>query len=174
MGLTMPILAEGSLNLLAVNPGLLIWTTITFITVLVVLYFTAWKTIIKAIDERNDRIEADIEKGKEVREKAEALLREYEQKLNAAKEEAHHILDESRKDAISQRDKILEDARIEAEKISKRVEAEIEQAKVKALDELEHTAVDMAAKVIEAVFKNAVTADNHRAIAERELKNIKN
>lgn len=170
----MPILAEGSLDLLAVNPGLLIWTVITFVAVLVVLYLTAWKPILKAIDERNDKIEADIEKSREIRESAEKLLKEYEEKLQSARDEAHEIIEEARKDATANKDKILDEARAETEQIRKRLETEIEQAKVKALDEIEHSTVDLAVKVIGSVLQNQVGAGDHKAMIERELSNIKN
>jgi F-type H+-transporting ATPase subunit b len=49
-------------GLLDVNPGLLIWTIITFSIVVIILRKFAWNPIINALDERADKIHGDIEK----------------------------------------------------------------------------------------------------------------
>ena len=53
--------AHESPPLFSVDPGLMIWTIITFIIVLVILRMTAWKPLMTALEERQKSIEGAIE-----------------------------------------------------------------------------------------------------------------
>ncbi len=46
----MEVLKEG---LLKVDPGLLLWTIITFVVLLLILWKAAWKPIVEALDARS-------------------------------------------------------------------------------------------------------------------------
>lgn len=169
----MPLLAGGSFNLLAVNPGLVIWTVVTFVIVLTILWLFAWKPIIKALDERNDRVKDDLEKSRQLREEAERLFKEYEDKLEAAKVEAHEIVEESRRDADAVRTRMLEEAQTESNRMKERAETDIEQAKKKALSEIESSVVDITVQVLSKVLKDEVSAEKHKEVIEKELSLIK-
>ena len=95
-------------NLLAVNPGLVFWTVVTFLTVLLCLWLFAWKPLLQAIDQRNDKIENDLNESAKLREEADALVKEYKKKIDLALQEASKILDESRKNAEKDRQRIIE------------------------------------------------------------------
>ena len=103
----MALLAGSGLNLLAVNPGLMIWTLITFLIVLTILWFFAWKPIATALDSRSDKIESDLQKSQELREEAEQLLADYKAKLDSAKEEAAQLIEQARKTAEEQKTRSL-------------------------------------------------------------------
>lgn len=165
----MPLLAAGSFNLLAVNPGLVIWTAITFLVVLLVLWRFAWKPIISALDARNERVENDLKESRELREKAENLLREYEQKMESARAEAMQLLDEGRKDAEVQKAKIITAAKEEAERLISRAHADIEQAKLKAISELEQSTVQITVQILSRILQRDVNNEEHKKIVLQEL-----
>lgn len=170
----MAILAGGgSFNLLEVNPGLVIWTLVTFLIVLTVLWLFAWKPILKALDERNERVENDLEQSRKMREEAESLLREYEDKLDHAKTEAHDLIDEGKKDAETAKNRILSEAQDEAAQIKNRTTNEIEQAKLKALDDLEQSVVDMTVSVISKILQKQISDEDHKQLIVQELEHIK-
>lgn len=168
----MVILAAG-LDLLAVNPGLVIWTAITFIVVLLVLWLTAWKPIIKALDERNSRVEDDLEKSRALREEAEDLMKEYQTKLDSATQEAVQIIDKGRKDSEAMRAKILSETQEEAASLRSRVSKELELAKIQALSELEAKVVDTAISVISGILAKDINDEEHKQMVMRELEQIK-
>lgn len=168
----MVILAAG-LDLLAVNPGLVIWTAITFIVVLLVLWLTAWKPIIKALDERNSRVEDDLEKSRALREEAEDLMKEYQTKLDSATQEAVQIIEKGRKDSEAMRAKILSETQEEAASLRSRVSKELELAKIQALSELEAKVVDTAISVISGILAKDINDEEHKQMVMRELEQIK-
>lgn len=169
----MLLLAGGSLNLLDVNPGLVIWTAVTFLIVLAVLWLFAWKPIIKALDERNARVEDDLEKSRALREEAEGLIKEYQEKLDSAKQEAVNIVEESRKDAEVLKNKLLAETQEEVTSLKERATREIDLAKEHAISELEGKVVDTAISVISGILAKDINDQEHKDIVLRELAQIK-
>lgn len=58
----MVLLAAKGLSLLDVNPGLVVWTLVTFLAVVLVLKKFAWDVILKALDERAETVQNDIKR----------------------------------------------------------------------------------------------------------------
>ena len=65
------------------TPGLMLWTVITFLVLLVVLRKFAWGPIVKMLDERERTIRDAIEQAKKERAEAERLLAEQKTALAA-------------------------------------------------------------------------------------------
>ena len=63
----MVLLTGTSIDLLKVSPGLVFWTAVTFIVVLVVLWLFAWKPIINGLDARNEKIQEDLDSSRKLR-----------------------------------------------------------------------------------------------------------
>ena len=59
---------------LELDPGMMIWTWITFIIFAFILHKTALKPLLTSITNREDTVRGDIEEAKKAREEAEALL----------------------------------------------------------------------------------------------------
>lgn len=169
----MVFLTGTSIDLLKVSPGLVFWTAVTFILVLVVLWLFAWKPIIHGLDARNEKIQDDLDSSRKLREQAEALMADYKKHLDAAKDQALHIVDEGKKDAEAIRHRILGDAKKEAEEIHNRAVADITQAKTKAIKELEKEVVDLSVAIISKILSRDVSKDDHRNIILKELDQLR-
>src|SRR5512146_1761649 len=83
------VLAAGGIT--SINPGLTIWTGITFLILLWVLRRFAWGPIVRTLDERERTIREAIEAAKKEREQAEKLLAEQKEGLARAQREAAEI-----------------------------------------------------------------------------------
>ncbi len=169
----MVLLTGTSIDLLKVSPGLVFWTAVTFILVLVVLWLFAWKPIIQGLDARNEKIQEDLDNSRKLREQAESLMADYKKHLDAAKDQALHIIDEGKRDAEAIRHRILEDAKKEAEDIHNRAVGEIAQAKAKAIKELEKEVVDLSVAIISKILSRDVSKEDHRNIILKELDQLK-
>ena len=172
-----PILA-GSFNLLSVHPGLVFWTVVTFLTVLLVLWLFAWKPMIQALDSRNDKVENDLKESQRLREEAEKLLKEYEEKIKSSHKETVQLMEQSKKDAEAAREKILKKAEEESRELRERVEREIEQTKESAIQEIKSSIVNTTIAILSKILKKNVTDDSHKELILDELKgmpqNLKN
>ncbi|MFQ5410772.1 MAG: ATP synthase F0 subunit B, partial [Phycisphaerae bacterium] len=95
--------------------GNIIWTLITFLAVVFVLGKFAWKPILTALQKREDFIRDSLGQAKQDREAAEALLKQYSEKLEKASEEAGAVVEEARRDAEETRKRIHAEAKSEGE-----------------------------------------------------------
>ncbi|MBZ0267711.1 F0F1 ATP synthase subunit B [bacterium] len=150
--------AHASPNLFSVEPGLLIWTIITFVVVLVVLRLVAWKPLIESLAERQRNIEGAIAEAKQVKAEADALLARYESTMASAKDEARSILDEARRDGAKAQEAIRETARAEAEEFKERAHREIELQKDAAKQEIWELAGTLSTELAGRILGRTMTA----------------
>ncbi len=82
---------EGGGSLIDVNPGLIIWTVITFVILLFVLKKVAWKPILTALDQREASIRESIERAEQAKDEAQKILDENNANLAKAEDESKKI-----------------------------------------------------------------------------------
>ncbi|XDD51275.1 F0F1 ATP synthase subunit B [Leptospira sp. WS92.C1] len=169
----MLLLAAQEMDLLKVNPGLVVWTLVTFLVVVLVLKKFAWDVILKALDERADAVQNDIKKASELRSEAEALLKDYEARLNSAKDEANAVIAEAKSDALKLKTKLLEETNQEVKSQKDQAVKEIELAKGKALEQLQSQLVEMTITVAGKVLEKQLKAEDYKAFIETELDKLK-
>jgi len=166
-------LAEGGIALLDVNPGLMIWTTITFFIVFFVLRSLAWKPISQSLDARADRIHADLDRAENLKKEAEAKFEEYMQKLNSLRQEGQEIIGEARKDADRLKDEILDAARKEAESVKARGIKEIELARDAALEQLHVQVVNLSTSIAGQLLGKTLNPEDHKRFITDSIQKIR-
>ena len=57
----------GGGSLVDINPGLIVWTLVTFILLLLILRKVAWKPILSALDQRESAIKDSLEKAEKAK-----------------------------------------------------------------------------------------------------------
>ena len=82
--------------MISFDPGLIIWTTIIFTLLLIVLKKFAWKPILTAVDERNKSIEEALNSAEKAKEEMALLNADNEKILNEAKIQRDLLLKEAR------------------------------------------------------------------------------
>lgn len=157
-------------GLLNPEPGLVIWSGLTFLVVLALLTKFAWKPILGMLKEREDEITTSLAKAKEAQQeyaRIEAQKAQIEAETRAerdailkeAREKVQHMLDEARKLSQEEGDKLIEQAR-----------AQIEREKAGAIDELKKQvaalSVQIAGKLIES---NLQDNDRQEQLIEKYL-----
>src|ERR1700753_4037504 len=120
------------MELLKPELGLIFWTALIFIVVLFLLPKSAWKPILKALDDREKTIDDALKTAERTKEEMAKLNAEHEKLLNEARQERSQILKEAKdmKDAIinEARDK----AKVEGSKLIEEAKREIENQKMAA------------------------------------------
>jgi len=164
------LLLEGSL--LSPNPGLIFWTAVTFLLLLVLLSKLAWKPILTALEEREKNIQAAIDKANSAKDDAEKLLSQNKDAMNKAEAEAGRIIKEGKAYAEKMRDDIIAKAQADAKKISAQAKAEIEQEKQQALNMLREEVATLAVKGAEKIIRMNLDAEKHKAVVEGMLEDL--
>lgn len=159
--------AHAAPSLFSVEPGLLIWTIITFVVVLVVLRITAWGPLMKALAEREQRISGAIEQADRIKSEAQQLLARHQTMMDKAKDEARSILDEARRDGLAVQEEIRRKAHEEAEQFKERARREIELAKDGAVHELWEQAAGLSTELATRILGRALDQrDQERLVRE--------
>lgn len=166
-------LAAGGLNLLSVNPGLLVWTVITFSVVVFILWTFAWNPIIHALDARSEKVHGDIEKADTLRKEAETLLSDYKAKIAAAKDEANAIVTEAKNDATALKNKMLAETNAEIQARKDQTLRDIELSKMKALQEIQESIVDLSVNIASKILEKQLKAEDHANFVKNEITNLK-
>lgn len=123
-----------------------LWVFICMLAFLgILVYLKVPGMIIGALDRRSEKIRADLENARRLREEAQALLADYQRKFSGAEEEAQAIIDQARREA----EVMAEDAKARMEdyvaRRTKAVEQRIAQAEAAAISQVKARAVDVAA-----------------------------
>ena len=142
------------------DPGLIIWTTIIFTLLLIVLKKFAWKPILSAVDERNKSIEDALKAADKAKEEMALLNTDNERILSEARIERDVLLKEARE----MKDKIVNEAKdqanAEADKILLSTKEQINNEKMKAITELKNQVAEMSIDIAEKILKSELSDKN--------------
>jgi F-type H+-transporting ATPase subunit b len=155
--------------LLNVEPGLIIWTIITFVLLLIVLRKVAWGPILVALEQREHTIRNSLEEAQRARQEAEQLLVQHQQILTDANREVGRLLEQGREEAEHLRISLTEQAREEARRLTEAAQREIVREKQMAMQELKNTAADLALAAAGRLLNTAMTGEDHRRLVTEFL-----
>lgn len=152
--------------LLDPHVGLIIWTIITFLVVLLVLKKFAWPQLLASLDEREKRISDALAAAEQARQEAEEVLREHRQKIAAAEEEARKIVAEARAAGANVRQTIVSQAREEAERMLDQARTSIESEKRAAIAELRRETANLAIQAAGVLIDANLDDEKNRGLVD--------
>ena len=153
--------------LVTFDPGLFIWTIITFLVLVALLAKFAWKPLLQALDARQEVIRKSLEDAQSAKRELERLQQESSQILRTARGEAESIVSKSWSDAEKLREEMKVKAKTEADAIVKEAQRQIEIETGRALRQIRNEVADMSIAIASKVIqRNVSRADNDRLIQE--------
>ena len=155
--------------MLSIEPGLLIWTIITFVILLIVLRKVAWTPLLSALEQRESTIRNSLDEAQRVRQESEQLLAENRRILANANRESARILEQGREEAERLRTSITEQAHTEAQRMIDEARREIVRERQLAVQELKRTAADLALVAAGKLLRTAVTDEAHRRLVTEAI-----
>ena len=154
--------------------GLIFWTSVVFIILLVLLKRMAWTPILNNVDARNKSIEEALEAAKNARDEMSNLKADNDRILKEARAERDEMLKEARELKANTVSEAKNAAKDEADKMIASAKVVIENEKAGAISELKNTvgslSVDIAEKVLRAELKDV---DKQNTFIADMLKDIK-
>ncbi len=154
------------------NPGLIIWTFVTFILLVLVLRKIAWKPIIEALQKREDLVRNSIDRADQAKQEAERLLEENRKQLARAEEESHRILSEGRALGEKLKNEIVEKAHQQTRTMVDQAKLEIERDKDAALSQLRNEVASLAIKAAEKILDETLDEQKHKKIVDAYLREL--
>jgi len=152
--------------LVSVNPGLIIWTIVTFLLLAFVLGKFGWKPIIGALERREGRIHDDLAKAQQARDEAQKLLEQHQELLAKAEAEAREIVQAGRETSEQLRREAEVAARTETQRLLDQARRDIQNAKEAALREIRDTVADLAVEAAGKIIQESLDAERHRKMID--------
>ncbi|MCW8796486.1 MAG: F0F1 ATP synthase subunit B [Chlorobium sp.] len=159
-------------GLLDPNPGLIFWTTVTFLIVLFILKKFTWGPMLSALEEREKGIQNSIDRAQSAKEEAEAVLNKNKQLLAKAGADADKIIREGKEYGDKLKAEITEKAHLEASRMIASAKDEIDQEKRRALTELRTEVADLAVKGAEKIIMANLDAEKQKSIVESMIQEL--
>ena len=164
-----PLLAQEAerapVNLLSPSGGLMFWTLIIFVLLLLLLSKFAFPPIIGAVEERERKLQEAIDGARADREAAAGLLAQQRQELEAARGEAQKFIADGRAAGEKMRAEMIEQTHQQQQEMLERARREIDAERDRAIMELRREAVDLAlAGASKVIGQNLDDAANRRLI----------
>jgi F-type H+-transporting ATPase subunit b len=149
--------------------GKLSWRVVNTIGLLALLVYFLKKPLVNFFSERTAQIQKDLDDARDQKEKGEALIADYKQKIAGMEKELEKMRAELSKSAESESEKV----RINAERMATsiveaaRITADQEVRKAKAA--LKADAVELAMEMAEALIHDKISEDDRGHIIEDYL-----
>ena len=156
-------------RLIGFDPQLLADAAIVGVNVLIlfaILTYLLFDPVRKVLNDRRERIAAELQDAASKEEKANAMKAEYEFKLKDINKEADRILEDARKKAK------IKKAREEAERITDRANKQIEMEKKKAMDDMKQEMVGLAAIIAQKAITSSMNVDVQASLVDETLKEM--
>ena len=160
------------MDLVAITPGLIIWTIITFFVLLTVLRFVAWKPILDMLDQREKTINDALDKARQAKEEAEALMATNREMIGKARQEMAGIIEKAQRDAEQRRAEILARAHGEAEAKAKQFTEDLDRQKRAAIRDIRAEAVDLILAASSRLVSEKLDDEKHRGLVRDYIEDL--
>lgn len=157
------------------DPGLYVWTILTFLILLALLAKFAWGPLLDALQKRQDAIRTSLDDARKAKEEMARLHAESARILAEARAEAANIISATRSDAARFADEMKQKARADAEGLVRNAQREIDTQTNRAIETIRREAIDLSVAVAGKILRRDISkADNERlvddAIREMQVK----
>ena len=158
--------------MLDLDPGMMIWTWITFFIVLYILSKIALKPMLSAIQARNDEIKNNLESAEKQKVESESLLEQHKKLIAEAEKQAQGIIKENQAIAEKKKQEIIDQAQVEYEKQLHRAQEDIKREKEKALESLRAEVADLAIGAAQKIIIQDLDDAKHREVVDEYIKTL--
>lgn len=150
-----------------------LWVLVSFaLFVALLVYYKIPTKIVKALDDRADRIRSELAEARRLRDEAEAILTDYQRKRTEAEREAEDIVATARKEAQFYAE---EQRKALAETLARRVklaEEKITRAEEQAIQDIRSRSVDVAIAAAETLIANKLKGKSAESLVEKSVREI--
>jgi len=133
------------------------WVAVAFVIFVgILVYVGVPKLLLKALDDRAARVQAELDEARRLKEEAQKLLAEYQGKQRQAETEAAAIIESAKAEA----ERIAAEAKAKLEEFvarrTKMAETKIAQAEAQAVADVRAAAADAAVSAAEKILTSSV------------------
>ena len=142
----------------------LIAQILNFLVLLAILAKFAYKPLLKAMDDRRNRIINDLDSAEQTRLDAEALKEQYAEQLAGARQEATEIVNKANQIAQNLHDELVEQTRVEQEAMMATSKERIEQEKQQALLDIRSEVIKLSTLIAGKIVNQKLNSDKDQKL----------
>jgi F-type H+-transporting ATPase subunit b len=162
----------GDNPLIRPDPGLYIWTIVTFLALVTLLARYAWRPLLQALDRRQAQIKQSLDDAQQAKQELERLQQESAQIIRQARVEAESIVANSRAYAEKLKDEIKAKARADADVIVQNAERQIQTETRRALEQIRVEAADLSVMIASKLIQRNLTKEDNARLIEQALEQV--
>ncbi|MFN0049898.1 MAG: F0F1 ATP synthase subunit B [Cytophagales bacterium] len=147
------------MELITPGLGLLVWTTVIFLSVLFVLSKFAWRPIVTALKEREDFIENALNSAEKAKSEMAQLKADNDMLLQEARLERDKIIKEAQITSTTLINEAKEKAQSEANRLVESARMQINNEKNAALTEIKNVVAETSVNIAEMILKKNLSND---------------
>jgi len=155
-----------------VNPGVSIWTIVTFIVLLIILRKFAWKPILTMLDARENRIKDSLEMADQIKTDAVESLNEYKKLILEAKDEHTEIITNAERVGEKTKENIIKKANLEGENILEKSRKQIIMEKEQALEEVKKKSIELSISMATKLVSTVMTEEQKKKFTKKAIEDI--
>ena len=157
----------GGFTPFSINVALVGWTVLIFLILLALLWKFGWPANLQSVEERERRIQQQLDEAERARAEATRLLEEHKQTIAGARAEAQELIAKAKAVAEKERANLLAKTREEQDQMLERARREIDAEKEKAILALRKEAVDLSiAAASRLLEENLDSAANRKLVLD--------
>ena len=149
---------------LGINLGYIVSQIVNFTLLALLLYFVAYKPILRMLDERSARIKKGLEDAEAASKQAAEMEQQFEQRMVEARKEGQEIIAQATQMSEKARQEILDKAREEARAQIEKAKDEIARERDLAMAELRQQVADLSLTISEKVIGETLDEQKQRRL----------
>ena len=154
---------------LGINPSLLLAQIVNFLVLFGLLYFFAYKPIMRMLDERSRKIKESMEQTETIREQAAHAEEETKKQLEAAGREGQEVISRAMRTGEEARQRAEQEAKQEGQALIEKARLEIQRERDEAIDELRQEFTDLTIEAAGRVIERSLDKEAHRELIDKVL-----
>ena len=154
---------------LGISIPTLIAQIINFLLLLLILYFFAYKSVLKMLDDRSRKIKESMEEVQKVKEQAAQTEEEFKKKIEAASKEGQEMIARAMRTGEEARQRAQLEAKQEAQGLVEKARVEIQRERDETIGELRQEFADLTVVAAEKVIGKSLDKEAHRQIIDKVL-----
>lgn len=154
---------------LGINLGYLISQIVNFTLLAVLLYFVAYKPILRMLDQRSERIQKGLEDAEAASKRAAEIEQEFQKQMAVARKEGQEIVAQATQVSEKTRQEILARAHEDARGMIDKAKEEIGRERDQALSDLRRDVGELSVSIAEKIIGRTLDESSQRRLISEFL-----
>ena len=148
------------------------WVAISFVIFVIAAFVFGRKSVIDGLDGKIDSIRKEIATAEALRDQAQALLADYQQKQSAASQEAGKIIDQAKTQAEQLRKNAETDFTTTMDRKEAMLKERIQRMEESAMDDIRRYAAELAINATTQIIAQKMDASSAEKLADASIRKV--